>query len=476
VVLVVGEAGIGKSRLISELAGRAAGEGVVVLSGECLPLGDVELPYAPLLAALRTLEDEHEPGAVDAGSFEGFGSAMADSSMAQDGGPSPLSVESSQRAVFDRLLAPLQSIARARTLLLVIEDFQWADRSTRDFVSFLVRAARHERIALVISYRSDALDRGHPLRPFLVELERSGRASRIELARFTRAELQEQVAAILDALPPAALVDRLLERSDGNPFFTEELLAWSQNAAAPLPESFREMLLARVHEHRPGVRQVLQIAAAAGRTIDHAVLAAVWDLPEDSLDQALREAVEGHLLTHDPSADDYSFRHALLREAIYADLLPGERRKRHLALARALTSEPAARPTEPAELAHHWRAAGELPAAVEASLAAAAAAEELYAMGDAWLHYERALEIWDRAADVTARLPLTRLEVMRRAGEAALRTGEAARAVELARDVIAQIDERATPALAAVAHERLGRYLWTAGLDHEAVPEYRRAG
>ena len=476
VVLIGGEAGIGKSRLISELAGRADRDGVVVLVGECLPLGDAELPFAPLLAALRGLGDEREPVAVQPQSVEKSDSELAELSIARDSGVSPFPVESSQRALFDRLIALLQSVARAKTLLLVIEDFQWADRSTRDFVSFLVRAARQERIALVISYRSDALDRHHPLRSFLLELERSGRATRIELARFTRAELREQVAGILDAPPPAALVDRLLERSEGNPFFTEELLASSQEAGAPLPESFRQMLLARVDEYPRGVREVLQIAAVAGRTVDHAVLAAVSDLSEASLDRTLREAVDGHLLTHDPSTDGYSFRHALVREAIYADLLPGERRKRHLALARALSSELAAtRPTEPAELAHHWRAAGELPGALEASLEAAAAAEALYAMGEAWQHYERALEIWDRAADLAPRLPLTRLEVMRRAGEAALRTGEAARAVELAGEVISQIDERQDPVSAALAHERRGRYLWTAGRDHDAVLEYRRA-
>jgi DNA-binding CsgD family transcriptional regulator/tetratricopeptide (TPR) repeat protein len=478
VVLVGGEAGVGKSRLISEIVHDAAGQGMAALVGECLTLGDVELPFAPLLAAIRTLDDAHGLAAYAPPASEQVGSVAEELSLDRDGRPGPISVDASQRAVFDRLLAPLQSVARTRTLLLVIEDFQWADRSTRDFVPFLVRAARRERIALVISYRSDAVDRRHPLGSFVLELERSGRATRIELGRFSRAELREQVAAILDAPPSTALVDRLLERSEGNPFFTEELLAWSQNATAPLPESFREMLLGRVNEYPPEVREVLQIAASAGRTVDHAVLAAVSDLSDDSdsLERALRQAVEGHLLMHDSSADEYSFRHALVREAIYGDLLPGERRKRHLAIARALTSEGVSpRRIEPAELAHHWLAAGELPAALDASLAAAAAAEQLYAMGEAWLHYERALKIWDRAAGRLDRLRLTRVEITRRAGEAALRIGETERAVELAHEVIAQIDEREDPVAAALAHERLGRYLWTAGVDSAALPAYRRA-
>ena len=330
----------------------------------------------------------------------------------------------------------------------------------------------------MISYRSDELQRRHPFRPFILELERSDTAIRVQLGPFTSAELHEQVTAILDQPPPHSLVDSLLERSEGNPFFTEELLASPRATNETLPSSLRDMLLARVEAQSDAVRDVLRIAAVAGRTVDHALLAAASDLSEADLNVALRDAVEAYLLASESSMAGYSFRHALVREAIYSDLLAGERRSLHLRLGRAISDESGSAEEESAvaaELAHHWYAAGELAAALPASLAAGAAAEELYASNEAWLHYERALEIWDAVDPAPGELPSERLEVLRRAAVAALRIGEEDRAIALAREVVTRIDERAEPVQAALAHERLGRYLWTAGHDQDALPAYRRA-
>jgi DNA-binding CsgD family transcriptional regulator len=480
VVLVAGEAGMGKSRLISELAGRAAATGMTVIVGECLPLGEGELPYAPIVGALRSLVRQREASELDAllrPAHEDLVTLLPELSFTGDG-LQDFSGEGSQGRLFEQLLTLLATAAREAPLVLVVEDFQWADRSTRDFLSFLVRAARREPIALIVSYRSDELQRRHPLRPFVLELERSGRAIRVELGRFTRTELSEQIAAILDQPPPPPLVDRLLERSGGNPFFTEELLASSHAASEPLPASLRDTLLARVEAHPTRVRDVLRIAAVTGRTVDHALLAAVARLPEDDLNGALRDAVDDYLLAHDPATAGYSFRHALLREAIYSDLLPGERRILHLRLARTLGENPrlaGTTVTAAAEVAHHWHAAGELPAALAASISAGAAAEDVHAMGEALLHYERALEIWDLVGPAPGELQFERLEVMRRAGEAALLTGETQRAIALTRELLARIDEQSDSTRAALAHERLGRYLWTAGRPDDALPEYRRA-
>jgi DNA-binding CsgD family transcriptional regulator len=481
VVLVAGEAGMGKSRLISELAGRAGDNGMTVAVGECLPLGEGELPYAPVVGALRSLARQREASELDAflgPASEDLAALLPELSLTSDDVRGPFSGERSQGRLFERLLTLLATAARAAPLVLVVEDFQWADRSTRDFLAFLVRGARREPIALIVSYRSDELQRRHPLRPFVLELERSGRAVRVELGKFTRAELSEQVAAILDEPSPPPLVDRLLERSGGNPFFTEELLAASHKPGEPLPESLRDTLLARVEAHSTGVRDVLRIAAVTGRMVDHALLAAVAHLSEDDLNCALRDAVEDYLLAHDTATMGYSFRHALLREAIYSDLLPGERRSLHLRLARTLGERPrlaGTTVTAPAELAHHWYAAGELPAALAASVSAGAAAEDVDALGEAWVHYERALEIWDFVASPPPELQFGRLEVLRRAAEAAALTGETERAIALARDVLDRIDEHSDPIQAALAHERLGRYLWTDGRTDDALPEYRRA-
>ena len=480
VLLVAGEAGMGKSRLIAEMTKRVQPE-MLTIVGECLPLAEGELAYAPVIAALRSLARQREAPEVQAvlgPLHQESAGGIPELSVGDEAVPAPLSGSVTQGRLFEQLLALFVDAARTQPMVLVMEDFQWADRSTRDFLGFLVRAARQEPIALVITYRSDELRRGHPLRSFVLELERSGRAVRIELGPFTRAELQEQVTAILDDAPSPVLIDGLLERSEGNPFFTEELLADSRRSGRELPESLRDTLLARVEGHSTGVRDVLRMAAVTGRTVDHALLAAATQLPEDELNGALRDAIEDYLLAPDTAIAGYSFRHGLLREAIYSDLLPGERQSLHLKLARTLGEYPGLAPmsaTAAAEVAHHWYAAGELSAALAASVSAAMAAEELPAFCEAWLHYRRALEIWDQVGPTAGELPLTRIDVMRRAAEAAMLTGEPAAATDLARDVLNRIDEARQPVEAALAHERLGRYLWTAGREEESLAEYRRA-
>ena len=455
VTLIAAEAGMGKSRLIAEFAVAARATGATVLIGECPPLGEGELPYAPIAGALRSLGQDHGGDEID---------TLA--------GPAR-----DQSRLFEQLLAVFVSAAQEAPLVLVIEDLHWSDRSTRDFLAFLVGATRHERLMLVVSYRSDEVQRRHPARQFVVELERSGQAVRLDLSRFTRAEIRAQVQGIRDAIPEPELVDRLLERGEGNPFFTEELLVWADAPGAGLPESLRDALLLRVDERSGDVQAALRVAAVAGRDADHALLEAVAGLSPDALTVALREAVDSHLLVHDAGSTRYAFRHALLREAIYADLLPGERQSLHLTLARALRDHPelaGADATAAAELAHHWYAAGELPEALAASIEAAIEAERVHALGEALLHYERALEIWDRAGPPARELPLHRIDVMRRAAAVANLTGDNERAIALARAAIERLDAGDLVAIA-LLHERLGRYLWLAGRGEDALPEYRRA-
>jgi|tagenome__1003787_1003787.scaffolds.fasta_scaffold20989901_11 DNA-binding CsgD family transcriptional regulator len=474
VVLLAGESGMGKSRLIGELSDRARRRGATVLTGECLELAEGELPYAPIVGALRSLVRERGP--------EVFGAAHSElSRLMPELAPADAEASSeagSQARLFEQLLGVLSALGQDGPVLLVVEDLHWADRSTRDFISFLVRNARRERIALVASYRSDELHRRHPLRPFVLELERSGQALRIELRPFTRAELSQQVAAIRGAAADPTLVEDLLERSDGNPFFTEELLAASSSSGAGLPQSLRDALLLRVEGLSDAAQSLLRVAAVAGRTIDHSLLAVAADLPDHELNDGLRQAVAGYVLVHDSESTGYSFRHALLREAVYEDLLPGERRMLHISLAKALEERPelaGSRAAAAAELAHHWRGAHELPRALPASIRAGMEAEAVRALAEASLHYQRALEIWDVAADAAGELPLDRIEVTRRAAEAESLAGDRDRSIALARSVLEQIDEREDPVAAALAHERLGRYLWLIGRGEDAVPVYQRA-
>jgi len=269
VMLVGGEPGMGKSRLVAELGRLAAATGVTAATGECLPLGDGDLPYAPIVTALRSLLRDRGGPELDIAHDE-----VARLLPELDGGPDRPALDGSGSAgrLFEQLLAVFAALARAGPILLVVEDIHWSDASTRDFLTYLVRGTRRERLALVLTYRSDEVDRHHAARPFLTELERSGQARRLELRGFGRAEVIEQVGAILDSEPEPALVDDLLRRAEGNPFFTEELLATVEEPHAPLPESLRDAMLGRVDGASEQVRAVLQVTAVAMRGVDHGLL------------------------------------------------------------------------------------------------------------------------------------------------------------------------------------------------------------
>jgi DNA-binding CsgD family transcriptional regulator len=472
VVLISGEPGIGKSRLISQFALGSRDSAAMVLVGECPPLGHGELPYAPIVMLLRLLgRAARRAGRVNTEADQ----LLSELTVQSEEVSLPVIADGSQARLFERLLAALLNASTTGPVVLVVDDLQWADRSTRDFLTFVVRAARPERLALIGAYRSDAVhDRRHPVRPFVHELSRSGQATRLELAPFTRAELRDQIAAITGETPDPILVDRLLARSAGNPLFAEELLA-SALANAGLPQSLEEALYWRLESVPAEVRGVLAIAAVAGQTVDDALLAAVSGLSGAELTDALRVAVDSSILTHGPGSPAYSFRHALLREATYRDIPARQRRALHTTVAQTLTRQPElAGSAAPAELAYHWHAAGRLPEALRASVEAGLGAERIHALAEALMHYEQALGMWDSAGDL--QLPVDRVELTRRAADAALLTGEYDRAIALASEVIDRTDALAEPARAALAHAALGRTLWLADQgENPALREYDRA-
>src|SRR3954470_4458533 len=297
---VAGESGVGKSRLLSEFARRARDEaGAKVLSGECVELGDGELPYAPLVGALRPLVRAGDPGLLElpeaarhelAALLPGLavpanGDDTARRERIEGGGQA-------QSRLFEALLAAIDRLARDAPVLLIIEDIHWADRSTRDFLSFLGRNLADERVLVALSYRPDELHRRHPLRPLLAVLERTHLARRIELRGLLPADIRAMAHEISGQEPSAELVDRLVRRSDGNALFIEELLA---AGPGPLPPSLADALLVRV-ERLPAPAQELMRALAVAHPADDAVLQAVGGLAEPELRQALRDAVAGHVV------------------------------------------------------------------------------------------------------------------------------------------------------------------------------------
>jgi DNA-binding CsgD family transcriptional regulator len=471
-LLVGGEAGVGKTRLVGELVAAARRAGGTVLVGGCVELGGEGVPFAPLIEALRSLaHDLDEPElarmvpAQARAELARLLPELGPGSNGATGGDrlsTPPGPWSEQGRLFELLLGLLERLSDGRPTLLVVEDLHWADRSTRDLLAFLHRNLRHGRLLLVMTYRSDELHRRHPLRPFLAELDRGRRVERLELARFGPAEVAAQLAGIQGAPAPTELVERIHARSGGNAFFVEELAA-SAGADGDLPPSLRDTLLARIELLAEPTQQVLRVAAAAGARVEHDLLAETATLGEAELLDGLREAVSAHVLLVSDGA--YGFRHALVKEAVYAELLPGERTRLHARFAAALAARDGARdPGLAAELAWHWYAAHDLERALPAAIEAGKAAERAYAFAEAQRQFERALELWERAsAPPPDEAGLDKAELLARAGEAAANTGASERAVALVRSALAEVDPGRDPLRASQLTERLAFHLRVAG-------------
>ncbi|MFL6269984.1 MAG: AAA family ATPase [Actinomycetes bacterium] len=479
---VGGEAGVGKTRLVARFAGRVREGGGQVLLGGCVELGETALPYAPLAQALRGLGRGLEPEALD--ELVGPGRPLLARllpELGQEEGSTGLAGGSwGQAQLFEALLALLERLADRSPTVLVVEDLHWADRSTLDLLAFLVRNLQ-AGLLVVLTYRTDELHRRHPLRPFLAELDRSGRAERLEVGRFDRPEVADLLAGIIGTRPDDGLVGQIYRRSEGNAFFAEELLAATHPGAdngRSLPPSLENVLLSRVQVLPEDAQATLRLVAAAGGRVGHGLLAAVSELPEADLLAALRAAVAHQVLVPDPATETYAFRHALTQEALYAELLPGERARLHAAFARVLAersqlAEPD-RAAAPARLAYHWVRAHEparaLPAAVEAGLQSEAA----YGFADAQRHLELALELWDQVADADERLGLDRAAVLQHAADSAYLAGDPNRAITLTRAALASVDAAADPVRAGLLHVRLGGYLRATG-GEGAFAEYEAA-
>ncbi|MCW2509986.1 MAG: Transcriptional regulator, LuxR family, partial [Modestobacter sp.] len=405
-VLVAGDAGVGKSRLIEELSRQAAGRGVRVLTGHCVDLGDVGLPYLPFVDLLRpvaadpALAPDVAGHPALAGLLTGRPGQVVTESPAGDaadlGRPLPHRVvrppfDDGRLQLFESVAALLAELAVERPLLVVLEDLHWADRSSRDLLRYLLARLVDERVAVVASYRADDLHRRHPLRPLLAELFRLPGVERLTVEPRPDPDVDRLVRGL--AAETGGVDERTVEdvvaRAEGNAFYAEELLAAGMPGEG-LPLGLSDVLLARVEQLTPAAQQVLRVAAVAGRQVRHELVAAVSGQAPGELEQALAEAVHHHLLVVS-LAGSYRFRHALLREAVLGDLLPGERVRLHAAVAAHLAAHPAAGTA--AERAHHARESNDLPGALSASLEAAAEARRVGAPAEQLQHLEAALAL-----------------------------------------------------------------------------------
>uniref|UniRef100_A0AAU3I5Q5 AAA family ATPase n=1 Tax=Streptomyces sp. NBC_01393 TaxID=2903851 RepID=A0AAU3I5Q5_9ACTN len=452
-VLVAGDAGVGKTRTLTEAAARAAASGTTVLTGHCVDLGDVGLPYLPFTEILgAAAEDDRFAPAFAA-------HPAVDRLTGSGPGPGGAPDAGGRLRLFEAITGLLADLADITPLLLILEDLHWADQSSRDLLRFLLSrgvlqrpgaGGPARRLAVFASYRADDLHRRHPLRPLLAELIRLPAVDRLELRPMGDADVARLVRALRTGPVSDTTVKSIVERAEGNAFYAEELLAALPGDDAPvspaMPSGLADLLLIRIEQLSGTAQQVLRTAAVAGRRVEHELLRGAVQLPEDELESALREAV-GHQLLVPGDDATYSFRHALTREAVYADLLPGERVRLHRQFAGLLAGD-ARSAKNAAERAHHSRESHDLADALTASLEAADHAQCVGAPAEELRHLEAALELWP-AVDAGARPDGGTVALTLRASAAAASAGETHRAVHLTRDALARAGSDADSELAA---------------------------
>jgi len=432
VALVSGDAGVGKTRLISEVTRLAAVRGFTVLSGQCAELGD-SVPYLPLADALRG-------AAQSTGVRDALSSRPALSRLLPEGGEGPIADSDrsglARQQMFGGVLGLLAELAAAAPVLLVLEDLHWADASTRDLVTFLSRMLHRERVALIGSYRTDDLHRRHPLRPVVAELLRLPSVIAVDLAPLDPSALAEHLTATAPVRIDATELNDIVARAEGNAYYAEELLAASVGGDPGqhnLPAGLAALLLNRVEQLSDTTQQVLRAAAVAGRKADDELVRAASGLGAGEYEGAVREAVTHQLLVPD-GTEGYVFRHALLREAVYADLLPGERTRLHATMCSLLADEQRlTMPGTAAELAQHCLASHDIPGAFAASVRAGKDAERLGAPAEAHRHYDQALALWERVAEPEKTAGMARGKLGLMSATNAADSGDVDRAVHLLR-------------------------------------------
>lgn len=454
VVLLSGEAGIGKSRLLAEFersltddppTGRAA----VVLAGGCVDVG-ANLAYLPIIDVLEAARRQGIVTDAQATSIrrslEGTG-ALADAADGAMAGPPAATVPVGRAMTFLGLREVFAVAATERDVVIVIDDLHWADRSTLDTVSFLARRLAGTGVLLVLAYRPDDLGRRHPLKPVVADLQRHATLDHIRVEPLDPAEVTAQVVGILGFEPERWKLDRLLSLADGNPFHVEELLSLDDGLG--LPPSLREVLDARLDQLDDRSRHVVQEAAVIGRRIDALLLAAASGTTRAEVADGIRSAVEARILVAAGDGRHYTFRHALLRETAYDDLPLVERIEAHRRIAQLLTDHPelgdGSHVVATADRARHWLAGHVEPEAFTASLEAALAAVAANAWAEARSGFEAALALWDRIEDASASAGTHRSEILEQAAAIAWYEGDARRALGLIRRAQGEPDVAVDP-------------------------------
>ncbi|MFE6736073.1 AAA family ATPase [Microbacterium sp. NPDC057650] len=421
-VLIGGEAGIGKTRLLAEFAERLDGR-ATLLTGWCLDYGSIPVPYGPLPAIVRgALQALDDPSAEAAGPGR-----AALRLLLPELGEGPIDRAAIPPEGLGEAIADVfEAAARRHPLVVVVEDLHWADPATLSILSFLLRALAREQVMFVLTCRTDEIGRGGAVRSFLVAAERARLLDRISLDRLDAAAVRVLAESLHGGVDDASFA-RVLERSEGVPFFVEELAC---NAEGPIPETLRDVLLARFDGLGDDAKKVVRLASASDGSVSHDLLTTLSALPDERLDGALREAMAASILAVRDD-DAYSFRHALLREAVHDDLLPGERGRLHRAYAEALEARPPGTCSRASELAYHWHQAHDARRALAAAVQAMTQARTDFAFSSAARFGELALELWDQVPDAAELVGMPRITLLTRLGSIMRNAGDSERALSV---------------------------------------------
>ncbi|WP_438855931.1 helix-turn-helix transcriptional regulator [Agromyces sp. M3QZ16-3] len=420
VVVIGGEAGIGKTRLVEEFL-RLVDADALVARGQCVELGDDGAPFIPIRAVMRSIVDLAGADAVRTAAGAAL-DTLAPLLPSEIGGGVP---EADLRVgrLHDEFTRMVERVSDLDPVVVVVEDVHWADAPTMQLLRYFARMLHDGRVMLVMTARTAELPRRHRLREDLAELERLRRVSELELPRLSRDEVSRMVATSA----AASDAEELFERSGGVPFFVEELLGAGTDGA--LPRRLSDLLAARYERASAPTRAVLRLMAVGGARAEHDLLEQVYGGDPIDLDAAMREAVEVGLVVADDSG--YAFRHALVREVVEAELLPGERARHHATYARVLEAG-AARPGLSVEVSTHWLAARRFPEAFDAAVAAMQEASASYALTTAAAMGERCLDLWELVDRPEERAGVDRAGMAGRTARAHRRAGDMERSVALA--------------------------------------------
>ncbi|NEE02698.1 helix-turn-helix transcriptional regulator [Phytoactinopolyspora halotolerans] len=471
-VLVSGEAGIGKTRLVEEFTAEVAAEGTRVVVGQAVELDGEEMAFVPIIGLLNGLLTQLGPEKLV--ELAGPGGQALTALLPELGGAPDRGAEGRGR-LYEVFTTLLERVAAEKPLVAVVEDLQWADGPSRDLLRFFVRSMIGTRVMLVMTIRADEVGRGHPVRSLLAELERSRRGARLDVRRLSREHVAAQLKSIAGREVDQDHIERVWVRSEGVPFYVEELALVDQDGDnGQLPESLRDLLLVRFESMPEPTQRLIRLMSLAGQYVDHSMLEAVAEYDVGSLESALRDAISAGVIVVD--GDGYSFRHALLREAVHDDVLPGEHARVHARYARTLEERPALvrDGRVAASIAHHWYFAHDVERAFQWSLRAADELVGEYAHASALLMLERALELWDQVEDPEKASGGTRVDLMLRACKEAGQAGEDERATALARAALEHVDVESEPVLAGEVMGWIGRMMCRTGM-HGAVDTLVRA-